>query len=438
MPMPDVSSLLTLLLLLVLLWLHHRRWHRFFRILWTTWQLHRPRRWKPQSPHDCPHCQSGVSLQVLRSKTDLRPYAQRKSRRGRKKTVATDGFACPNPCCDYFGVTDPSIHALVGYGTHNGIQRFKCQACAKVFTCRINTPLYYLKSKPKEIEFVLWFLAEGVDVSVLVRFIGHADATLARWFKRMGNHSQGWHNHLFRNLAFTLLQMDELYTRVRAAASAAWLWLAFDPVSKAVPALHVGGRTKVDAFALVHDLKARLDPECVPAVTTDGLRSYFYALTAHFGSWFRPPKARTAHWQPSDELHYRQLVKRKDKRPATFTHTRMVWGLRSSLFARLREVGLRPLIQTAFVERVNLTFRQSVSSLSRRTWSYAQTEHRLLLHCEWFRLFYHLVRAHDSLALEVPGLKRCFRSRSPAMALGLTTHLWSVSDLLHYPVPQAA
>ena len=146
-------------------------------------------------------------------------------------------------------------------------------------------------------------------MSVLVRFTGHADATLARWLERMGRHSQGWHNFLFRNLALTLVQMDELYTRVRATASAAWLWLAFDPVSKAIPSLHLGGRTKDDAFALVHDFKSRLLPGCIPAVTTDGLRSYFYALTAHFGRWFRPPKARSDHWQTSDELHYGQLVK---------------------------------------------------------------------------------------------------------------------------------
>jgi IS1 family transposase len=377
-----------------------------------------------------------VSLQVLRSKADIQPYGERKSRRGRKKRVATGGFACPDACCEYQGVTDEAVHALVGYGRHNGIQRLKCQACAKVFTSRINTPLYYLKTDPKEVGFALWFLAEGVDVSVLVRYTGHSDATLARWLERMGSHSQGWHNLLFRNLVLTVVQMDELYTRVRAMASAAWLWLVFDPVSKAIPALHIGGRMKEAAFVLVHDLKERLDPACVPSVTTDGLRSYFYALTAHFGSWLRLVQARTGHWQPSEELHYGQLVKRKDKGRATFTHTRMVWGKRSSLFARLRDAGLRPLIQTAFVERVNLTFRQSVAALSRWTWAYAQTERHLLLHCEWFRLYYHLVRAHESLSLEVPGLKRRFRVRSPAMALKLTDHLWSVQDLLHYPVPQ--
>lgn len=112
----------------------------------------------------------------------------------------------------------------------------------------------------------------------------------------------------------------------------------------------------------------------------------------------------------------------------------MVWGKRQQLFIRLREAGLRPLIQTAFVERVNLTFRQSVACLSRRTWAYTQTERHLLLHCEWFRLYYHLVRAHEALALQVPGLKRRFRPRSLAMALPLTDHLWSVRDLLSVTV----
>jgi transposase InsO family protein len=83
----------------------------------------------------------------------------------------------------------------------------------------------------------------------------------------------------------------------------------------------------------------------------------------------------------------------------------MLWGERHRLFARLREAGLRSLIQTAFVERIKLTLRQSVASLYRRTWAYAQTERHLLLHCKWFRLYYHLVRAHVSLALEVPCLK---------------------------------
>jgi hypothetical protein len=116
----------------------------------------------------------------MRSKRDLLPYSHRKSRRGRKKALPTRGFACPNPACDYGGVTDETVHALVGYGTDNGIQRLKCQACGQVFTSRIHTPLYYLKSSPKEVEFVLWFLAEGVGAGPFHRSRRRHDCALAR------------------------------------------------------------------------------------------------------------------------------------------------------------------------------------------------------------------------------------------------------------------
>jgi hypothetical protein len=101
-------------------------------------------------------------------------------------------------------MTNDNLHALVEYGSHNGIESFKCQACAKVFTRRINTPLFYLKSDPKQVEFVLCFLTEGVDISVFLRFTGRADATLARWLEQRSNHSQDWHNCFFRNLVLTL------------------------------------------------------------------------------------------------------------------------------------------------------------------------------------------------------------------------------------------
>ena len=66
---------------------------------------------------------------------------------------------------------------------------------------------------------VLWFMAEGVDLSVMVRYTGYSDATLARWLTRAGQHSTHLHDLLFRGLIMPLVQMDELYARVRGAAS---------------------------------------------------------------------------------------------------------------------------------------------------------------------------------------------------------------------------
>jgi transposase-like protein len=82
------------------------------------------------------------------------------------------------------------------------------------------------------------------------------------------------------------------------------LWLAIDPISKLIPALHLGGRTNQDAYAFLHRLVLSLKPKWVPLFLSDGLRAYFYAITAHFGTWFRPPRARTDHWQVDENLLY--------------------------------------------------------------------------------------------------------------------------------------
>lgn len=231
-----------------------------------------------------------------------------------------------------------------------------------------------------------------------------------------------------------VFQLDELHTRVRSLATARWLWLAIDPLSKLIPALHRGGRTIEDAYAFLHHLTRSLKPDWGPLVLSDGLRAYFYALTAHFGSWFRPSRARPDHWQVDEQLLDGQLVKRKPSRKLVYAITRMRWGQRKALIVKLKSVGLSDLIQTAFIERVNLTIRQSVAPLRRKTWSLAQSEHALLMHGQWWRLYYHFVRDHSLLRTPMPGLKGRYRSQTPAMTAGLTDRVWTVGELLRTPI----
>ena len=66
-----------------------------------------------------------------------------------------------------------------------------------------------------------------------------------------------------------------------------WVWVVSDATTKIVPVIQVGGRTQEMAYRVVHELKGRLRPGWVPVFSTDGLKDYFYALTAHFGRWER-------------------------------------------------------------------------------------------------------------------------------------------------------
>jgi hypothetical protein len=114
-----------------------------------------------------------------------------------------------------------------------------------------------------------------------------------------------------------------------------------------------------------------------------------------------------------------------------------------ALRAALQGLGLSGRLNTAFVERLNLTVRQSVAALIRRTWSTMQETPQLLLHLEWWRGYYHFVRPHTSLRVSLAqprerGGKRQpqrYRQRTPAMAAGLTRRRWTVRELLALPLP---
>ena len=68
---------------------------------------------------------------------------------------------------------------------------------------------------------------------------------------------------------------------MRDKAHDVWVWVAFGPATKLIPALQLGSRTQDLAFALIHGLSQVLAPGCLPVFTSDGLDLYFYTITAH-------------------------------------------------------------------------------------------------------------------------------------------------------------
>ncbi len=110
-----------------------------------------------------------------------------------------------------------------------------------------------------------------------------------------------------------------------------------------------------------------LAPGCLPVFTTDGLGQYFYALTAHFGHWERPLHTRKHHWFPGERLHYAQLIKACSGYKLKFVSSIIQLGERTVVRARLLAQGLRGEVQTSTVERNNLTLRELIAPLSRRS-----------------------------------------------------------------------
>jgi hypothetical protein len=181
----------------------------------------------------------------------------------------------------------------------------------------------------------------------------------------------------------------------------------------------------------------------VPVVTSDGLRLYYYALTAHFGYWVSRGRRRV--WQMADTLLYGQVQNLDLRRRLVRVRNYMLCGSLAPLHGALQAVGLSGRLSTAFVERVNLTLRPGVAALTRRTWSTARRSPRLLWEAAWWRGYSHFIRPHQSLrpALSMPcgrGGRRPvqrYRARTPAMAAGLTTRRWSPVEFLAVACPHA-
>jgi IS1 family transposase len=183
----------------------------------------------------------------------------------------------------------------------------------------------------------------------------------------------------------TQVQLDELFALLSAvkagevseaeaitglSRSPHWVWTAMDPVTKLLLAIDVGERTLAMAQSVVHQVGQLLAPGCVPLFLTDGFKEYATALLTHFGQWVQPPRqqaqgpAPKPRWMPLPQLLYAQVVKTVRRRRLVRVRHRVVFGTLEAVQQVLGACGWQ--IQTAFVERLNLTIRQHVAAVGRR------------------------------------------------------------------------
>ena len=198
------------------------------------------------------------------------------------------------------------------------------------------------------------------------------------------------------------------------------------------------------AHLLIHSLREILAPGCLLLFTSDGFNLYFYALTAHFGQWLalgrRGRNARR--WQVEPDLIYGQVKKTYRRRRLVRVSPVMRLGTEAAFTVALQELDFSGRLNTAFIERVNLTIRHGIAALARRTSATAQQSPHLFAHLEWWRPYHHFVCPHQSLrvALMQPrerGGKRVaqrFWQGTPAMATDRTNRAWTAREVLSCPL----
>jgi len=148
------------------------------------------------------------------------------------------------------------------------------------------------------------------------------------------------------------------------------------------------------------------------------------------------PKPR---WMPLPQLHYAQVVKTVRRWRLVQVRHRVVFGTLEAVQQVLAACGWQ--INTAFVERLTLTIRQHVAAVGRRVSTLCKGEDGMRQQLALSHTYYNFCLPHTSLRLPLPhpeathGTAKRWQPRTPAMAAGLTDHVWTLREVLLFRVP---
>ena len=257
----------------------------------------------------------------------------------------------------------------------------------------------------------------GVPISWIALVTLKQEKTIERWMSKIGPQCENIIKHELdrRNHNFTskYLQLDELWSYVWSKKAKIWIWTGIDASTRLLIAFHIGDRTKDSAEKLIKVVKARTNG--IPRlITTDGLAAYIENINKFF-----------------KKSMYAQVVKeQKGRRIIKVTKTVISNHSVKQIVKFINKIGnVGKTINTSYVERLNLTIRQCLCSLKRKTLSAAKTKESLKWQLYMFQVFYNFIRPHTSLTI---GKGRGKLKRTPAMAAGLTDYIWGWEEVLTY------
>jgi IS1 family transposase/transposase-like protein len=433
-----------------------------------TFQPDKPRRTRSKEPKPftgyihqplCEACEQGTDT---RPKAPGSPPPVMSFTRGRRRTVNTSSHFCPAPDCSYRGWLGRGNIRSNGHPAGQPWRQLQCVSCQGYFSETHGTIFHGKHASVELIVRVIACLAEGLGIRGTARVFEIDPNTVLGWLVEAAEHLHAFSAYFLHELHLTQVQLDELYAVLsavrdgdmsaaeaieRLSRSPHWVWTAIDPETKLLLSVQVGERTLAMAQAILHHLAQLLAPGCVPLFLSDGYAHYLTAIVTHCGHWVQSPRRQATgpapkpRWMPLPALLYAQVVKTMRRRRIVVVKHRVVCGTKAAVEQVLAACGWQ--INTACVERLNLSLRQRVAAMRRRSATSCKGEDGLGQQLALFQAYHNFVLPHASLrqpfAEPVPthgtGSAKVWRPCTPAMAAGLTDHVWSLRDVLLFRVP---
>jgi transposase-like protein len=326
---------------------------------------------------------------------------------------------CPNPDCPARGQVNEGniwIHARTP-------PRYRCTVCGKTFSERVGTLYYRRQTDEATITCIVTLLAYGCPPPAIEAAFGVQRQTVAAWTDAAGRQCEAMHHQLIcqpRDLG--AVQADEM--RVKQQGGIVWV----APALQVVTRLWLGGAVSpCRDGALIARLCVLVRACALPTpllVLVDGFAAYVKQVRRMARSPVprdgKRGRCRQAEWPG---LVIGQVVKQRADGHVVGVTRRIAHGTRR--WAKgLLGAGT---IQTAYIERLNGTFRARLASLARRTRGLGRTVARLQRGMWLIGTVYNFCAPHGSLP----------HGTTPAIAAGISDHVWSMDELLHYRVPPA-
>ena len=315
--------------------------------------------------------------------------------------------------------------------------RYICHCCDKTFSESKGTALYGIKKSKEEFVKVVTLLANGCPIQAIVAAFGMDERTVRSWMEKAGLHCQEVHEHFMEQSLMDLGQVQADEIKVKAQGGSLWMALALQVKSR----LWLGGAVSPKRDKkLVRELADQVRDWALCrslVIAVDGFSAYVKAFRQAFRTPVKDKKGpgRPRLWEWAD-LNIVQVVKKRGQGSFSITR-RVAHGKAEQVEQILQTSQDGGQINTSYIERLNATFRQRLSSLARRSRALVRAPETLVRGMYLVGCVYNFCTHHHSLRLPIflPRNRVHWVQRTPAVAAGLTDHRWSVLELLTFKVP---